>query len=136
MKQEEAEALSLKFIEFLETGTAPDGLFADDVFLDFFLPKWRLQSQTRDDAIEMRRRGHPDQGTVPKWRCDPTPSGFVLEVEERWIDAASKKFHCHELFRMDVGDEGSIKKLSVYCTGDWDEETSAKHKAMVQLIEP
>ena len=45
MNNEEVEALAAKFIEFLETGRAANDLFTDDVFLDFTLPKWRLQAQ-------------------------------------------------------------------------------------------
>lgn len=45
MTQEEALTLAWRFIEFLETGSVPDGLFAPDVFCDFTMPKWRLQAQ-------------------------------------------------------------------------------------------
>ena len=84
MNVDSANELAKRFIVFLETGEAPTGLFADDVFCDFTLPKWRLQAQGRESVVALRREGHPAKGRVPRWRCDPTPSGFVLEVEERW----------------------------------------------------
>ncbi len=40
-----ARELAGKLITFLETGAAPGGLFAPDVFVDFTMPQWRLQSQ-------------------------------------------------------------------------------------------
>jgi hypothetical protein len=71
---------------------------------------------------------------VPRWRFDPTPTGFVLEVEEAW-DAGGEHWTCRELFRADIGDEG-ITQLSVYCTGDWDAARRAEHAAAVTLIRP
>jgi len=135
MKQDEADQLARNFIVFLETGTVPEGLFAEDVFCDFTLPKWRLQAEGKKDVVQMRLGPHPGQGKVPRWRCDPTPSGFVLELEERWTDNDNKKWYCREMFRADVRDD-SIVSLSVYCTGDWDEELEMKHKASVKLIRP
>ncbi|HEY3613052.1 MAG TPA: hypothetical protein VGK92_05075 [Gaiellales bacterium] len=122
------------FIEFLETGDPPDGLFADDLFCDFTMPHWRLQAQGVDDAVALRRHGHPTPGRVPRSRFDATESGFVLEVEERW-EQDGTSWYCRELFRADVAD-GRIASLSVYCTGDWDEQTQRQHAAEVPLLRP
>jgi len=113
MHVEEANAVAMRFIEFLETGKAPNGLFTEDVFLDFTLPLWRLQAQGSGQLIGIRLQGHPAVGKVPRWRCDPTPSGFVLEVEERWNQDGTD-WYCRELFRADVRGE-SISELSAYC---------------------
>jgi hypothetical protein len=129
-----AHALAEKFIGFLETNEVPDGLFAADMFCDFTLPTWRLQASGRADSVAMRLAGHPVQGTVPRWRFDPTPTGFVLEVEEAW-DADGEHWTCREMFRADTGDEG-ITQISVYCTGDWDAARRAEHAAAVTLIRP
>jgi hypothetical protein len=51
-------------IEFLETGTAPEGLFAPDLFLDLSLPQWRLQTATDEEAMAVRVSGHPCAGQV------------------------------------------------------------------------
>ena len=134
MNREEATATAMKFIEFLETGKAPDGLFTDDVFLDFTLPKWRIQAQGAQQVIGVRLQGHPTDGKVPRWRCDPTPTGFVLEVEERWPQDG-KEWYCRELFRADARG-GSITDLSVYCTGDWDRECEEEHRRQVKLLRP
>jgi len=82
----------------------------------------------------MRRAGHPGPGTVPRWRFDPTPTGFVLELDESW-DADREHWTCREMFRADISEEG-ITQLSVYCTGDWDATLRAKHAAAVTLIRP
>ena len=126
--------LATEFIRFLETGTAPDGLFTPDVFCDFTMPQWRLQAQGIEDVIALRKHGHPGPGRVPRSRFDATGTGFVLEVEEQW-EQDGESWYCRELFRADVA-EGSICELSVYCTGDWDTARLARHAASVRLIRP
>lgn len=136
MNKEDAHSLALTFIDFLETNKAADGLFTDDVFLDFTLPLWRIQTKGRDAVIQVRLNGHPidGKGAVPRWRCDPIPTGFLLEVEERW-KYDGKDWYCRELFRADVRNH-SISELSVYCTGDWDAKQVAEHSQAVTLLRP
>ncbi len=38
-------------VTFLETGTAPEGLFSPDVFLDLTMPTWRVQAAGAEDLI-------------------------------------------------------------------------------------
>jgi hypothetical protein len=134
MHAQEAEALASRFVEFLETGSVPAGLFTADVFCDFTLPKWRLQAQGIDEVVALRKAGHPGPGTVPRWRCDATASGFVLEFEESWRQDGTD-WTAREMVRADAPG-GSISEFSVYCTGDWDEEQRSRHKANVRLIRP
>jgi hypothetical protein len=131
---DQATSVAKTFIDFLETGKVKPGLFTEDVFCDFTMPRWRLQAQGLKDVVGLRLHGHPGPGSVPQWRCDPTPSGFVLEVEERWRQDG-KDWYCRELFRADV--RGSaIHSLSVYCTGDWDTAREVEHAAAVKLLRP
>jgi hypothetical protein len=132
MTEQEALALAHRFIEFLETGIVPDGLFTPGVFCDFTMPKWRLQSEGIDGLVALRKAGHPGPGKVPRWRCDATATGFVLEFEERW-EQDGKDWYSRELARADT-EQGAVSTLSVYCTGDWDAEQRAKHSASVKLI--
>lgn len=134
MKQQQALALAHHFIEFLETGEVPDGLFTPDVFCDFTLPKWRLQAAGIDDVVALRKTGHPGPGKIPRWRCDATETGFVLEFEELW-EQDGKEWYSREIARADAP-QGAISALSVYCTGDWDAEHRAKHASSVKLIRP
>jgi hypothetical protein len=127
-------AVAELFLAYLETGEARPGLFAPDVFVDFTMPTWRLQAQGVEDALALRRAGHPAPGSVVRSRFDPTPTGFVLEVEEAWDDGG-EQWYCRELFRADVGPAG-ITELAVYCTGDWSPARVAQHARSVTLIRP
>lgn len=126
--------LAAKFIQFLETGSAPDGLFTPDAFCDFTMPEWRLQAQGAEDIVRLRKGGHPSPGRVPRSRFDATTTGFVLEVEEEW-EQDDEQWYCRELFRADVAD-GAVSQISVYCTGDWDRAQVARHRETVELIRP
>jgi hypothetical protein len=95
--------LAAKFIQFLETGSAPDGLFTPDAFCDFTMPQWRLQTQGAEDIVRLRKGGHTSPGRVPRSRFDATTTGFVLEVEEEW-EQDGEQWYCRELFRADVAD--------------------------------
>src|SRR5436190_18837118 len=115
-------------IAFLESGgEVADGLFRDDVFIDFTAPTWRLQAQGIDGVVGLRQGGHPWPGRVPRSRLDRTEQGFVLEVEETW-EAGGDTWYCRELMRADVVD-GAITEICVYCTGDWDSARGAEHAA-------
>lgn len=129
-----AHELAEKTLVFLETGEVPAGLLAPDVFCDFTMPTWRLQSAGIDGLVALRRAGHAGAGTVPRWRFDPTPTGFILEFEEAW-DADGEHWTAREMLRADISDEGIIQ-MSIYCTGDWDAARRAEHVAAVSLIRP
>ena len=136
MSAEEGTSRELagKFIEFLESQAPPEGLFTPDVFCDFTSPQWRQQAQGIEDAVSIRKAGHPGPSRVPRSRFDATATGFVLEVEEEW-DQDGEQWYCRELFRADVSN-GSISQISVYCTGDWDTQRRADHAKAVQLLRP
>jgi len=134
MSEAEADVLAKKVIELLETGTPPPGLFTADVFCDFTMPRWRLQAQGVANVVALRRTGHPGAGRVTRWRCDPTPRGFVLEFEERW-QADGEEWYAREMLRADV-ETGAVSGLSVYCTGDWDRAREAEHAREVRLLRP
>lgn len=133
MSPAEARAIAKKVVAFLESGTPAGDLFAADVFCDFTMPLWRLQSEGVDGLVALRRRGHPGPGAVTRWRCDSTPNGFVLEFEERWVDAG-QEWTSREMARADVDESGRIRQLSVYCTGDWDAARRARHAVEVALV--
>lgn len=126
-------SVAQRFIAFLETGDAKD-VFAENVFVDFTLPRWRLQAEGIADAIALRRRGHPGPGKVTRSRLDPLSRGFVLELEEEWAQDG-ETWSCREMFRVEVRDD-RIVELSVYCTGDWDSARRAEHAREVRLLRP
>ncbi len=126
--------LARSLVEFLETGTPPDGLYSPDVFCDLTTPHWRQQAEGVDGVVGLRRSSHPGPSTVVRTRLDQTGSGFVLEFEERY-EAQGGQWYARQLVRADIGDEG-ITQLSVYCTGDWDEARQALHRREVSLLRP
>lgn len=130
-----ARSTAVALVAFLETGTPAPGLFTDDVFCDFTMPQWRLQAQGIDEVVALRKAGHPSPGRVPRWRCDVTPTGFVVEFEERW-SAGAEQWYSREMARADLVDAGAISELSVYCTGDWDRARQERHGREVMLIRP
>ncbi len=134
MTEQQASAIAERFIQFLESGNVVDGLFATDVFCDFTSPRWRQQAVGLGPVLELRRRGHPSPGKVPRFRCDPIPTGFVLELEEQWSERG-EEWYCREMFRADVRD-GAITTLCVYCTGDWDSARREEHARQVRLLRP
>lgn len=121
-------------IKYLETGEAPDGLFAPDVFADVTLPHWRLQADDVEGLLAIRRGGHPWPGQVRVQWVEPTDHGFTLEFEERW-ENGGQQWYAREMIRADVV-ESTIVEFVVYCTGDWDEVRQRQHAAVVQLIRP
>ena len=134
MDSQPIDELAGKMIVFLETGTPPEGLFRPDVFCDFSLPQWRVQTQGLEDVVSLRKSGHAGPSTVTRWRVDQIPTGFVLEFEERWQDGGAD-WYARELLRADVTD-GSIAELAVYCTGDWDEQRQHEHARTMHLLRP
>jgi hypothetical protein len=134
MTKQHADAVAARFMRFLETGETDAELFSQDVFCDFTLPRWRLQAEGVGPVLALRRQGHPSPGRVSSFRCDPTPTGFVLELEEQW-EHDGEAWYCREMFRADLSGD-SISLLSVYCTGDWDRSRRAQHAREVRLLRP
>ena len=134
MTTEQATALASEFVRFLETGDVPAALFTSDVLCDFTSPRWRVQAQGVEQTVALRKQGHPGPGKIPRWRCDATPTGFVIEFEEDWHENG-EDWYSREMARADVRDN-AIAALSVYCTGDWDAERRAEHRRAVKLLLP
>ncbi len=127
-----AEHAVQSLVCFLESGAAPEGLFAPDAFADLSLPWWRLQASGPVAVSALRTDSHPDPGSVVVRRVDATARGFVMEFEERW-ESRGQSWYCRELLRADVRD-GQITEMSVYCTGDWDERRQAEHAQAIRLL--
>jgi len=130
----DTSAAVAKLIQFLETGSVPDGLFAPDVFSDLSLPQWRVQASTAAEIAAIRAQSHPWSGKVRVERVEQTGYGFTIEFEERWHDEG-QRWYCREMIRADVADD-RIVELSIYCTGDWDEARQREHAAAVHLVRP
>lgn len=123
-----------QFVRFMETGEVEAGLFTNDVFCDFTMPQWRLQVVGPDQVRAARAAGHPGPSTVVRTRWDAIPGGFLLEFSEQW-HWAGENWYAREMVRADLRGT-SISELAVYCTGDWDSATVARHAKEVSLIRP
>jgi hypothetical protein len=134
MDEDLMQDVCTRLVAYLETGHASPDLFAEDVLCDFTPPLWRVQAQGREGVLAIRQRGHPSPGRVPRWSAQPTPGGFVMELEERWSDDRGD-WYCREAIIARVRDR-AIDRLSVYCTGDWDASRQGLHAQQVKLIEP
>ncbi|WP_371402176.1 hypothetical protein OHA10_30270 [Kribbella sp. NBC_00662] len=130
-----ADASVARLVEWLETGTAPDGTFAADCLTDLSLPHWRLQFDGGAATVAGRRELHPYPGVVRVERVDRTERGFVIAFEERWRHEG-QNWYCREQIAGDVNAAGEITELRVYCTGDWDEAVQARHAAEITLLRP
>jgi hypothetical protein len=128
------DAIAARLRRYLQSGVAPPHLFSDDVFCDFTFPLGRVQAQGLADTLALRRHGHPASGSVPRWRVDATAHGFVMEFEERW-EQGGQQWYCREMLRADLRGD-AICALSVYCTGDWDQQRQASHRAGKTLLRP
>ena len=86
-------------------------------------------------SIAVKTGLHPPAGRTRVEKVLAAAHGYTLKVEERWEDGG-QQWYCREAFLCDLDDEGRITELSVYCTGDWDEATVARHAEAVTLLRP
>ena len=63
-RRPDPNAAVARLIGFLETGTAPDGLFAPDVFADLSLPQWRIQTDAPPTSSPSGPTATPYPGQV------------------------------------------------------------------------
>ena len=123
-------------IRFLETGIAPDGLFAPGrVRGPVAAAVAGPGRDRRSGSLADPGRRSPVPGQVRVERVEPTEHGFTIEFEERW-EHEGQQWYCREMIRADVVDGTAIVELSIYCTGDWDEAKQREHADAVQLIRP
>jgi hypothetical protein len=132
--QGEEARLAAALVRWLETGDPSGRLFAEDVFTDLSLPRWRLQGEGPEETADLRAASHPFPGEVTVRSLDRTSRGFLVELEERW-DAEGQRWYCRELFHCAVSGD-RVTQLSVYCTGDWDEAVQQRHTEQVRLTRP
>lgn len=132
LDRSEVDTLVATFVDWMETGVAPDGLLADDCFADVSLPHWRFQVEGGPAVAASRHESHPFTGRVRVEKVDRTEHGFAIAFEERWEDEG-QQWYCREQMTAEIRD-GQISDLRFYCTGDWDEALQARHAEAVTLL--
>jgi hypothetical protein len=129
-----AERLSARFHEVFRTFEAGEDTFVPDVFFDLNMPEWRFQLQGREAFGAQLARISQGPSRMEVLRTVPTTSGFVTEhVEHEDVDGedhSARRLVLCEVVR------GRIAEVTVYCTGEWDDELRARHAAEAPMIRP
>jgi hypothetical protein len=129
-----AERLCARFHEAFTTFQAGEDAFTPDVFCDLNMPQWRFQVQGRDAFAAQLARINQGPARMEVLRTVPTSSGFVTEhVEHEDVDGEDRS--ARRLVLCEVV-RGRIAEVTVYCTGEWDDELRARHAAEAPMIRP
>jgi hypothetical protein len=133
MDHEQAKKIAERFVGFLET-QEPGELFASDVFADINVPEWRFQMQGPDAILDWLRGEQPNGSRVSSWRSDPTASGVVVELEQRY-DVEGEEISSRNLHRLEVHD-GKVTDWTMYCTGEWSPATRERQAREAPMLKP
>ena len=129
----EAQALSERLADVFRSADVGD-VFTDDVFLDGHPPLWRFQLQGRDQFAAWLSGYSPDGADITVTRAVPTASGFVTEMTGRHQEDGSALTD-RKIVLCEVRG-GRVSEMTIYCSGDWDEELRARHAAEATLLRP
>jgi hypothetical protein len=129
-----AERLSARFHDVFTTFVAGEDAFTPDVFCDLNMPEWRFQLQGRDAFAAQLARISQGPSRMEVLRTVPTTSGFVTEHVEH-EDVGGEDHSARRLVLCEVV-QGRIAEVTVYCTGEWDDELRARHAAEAPMIRP
>lgn len=133
MDDEQAKKIAERFVGFMETQD-PGDLLAAEVFADINVPEWRFQMQGPEAIVEWMRGELPDGSRVPTWRSDPTASGVIVELEQRY-DVDGEEISSRNLHRLEVRD-GKVTEWTMYCTGEWSPATSERQAREAPMFKP
>jgi hypothetical protein len=129
-----AERLSARFHDVFTTFEAGEDTFTPDVFCDLNMPEWRFQLQGRDAFAAQLARINEGPVRMEILRTVPTTSGFVTEHIEHQ-DVGGEDHSARRLVLCEVV-RGRIAEVTVYCTGEWNDELRARHAAEAPMIRP
>jgi ketosteroid isomerase-like protein len=132
-KDADAQRLSEELADVFRTADIGNVL-SEDVFLDGHPPEWRFQLQGRS-AFGAWLKGYSPHGVeTTVVRTVPTASGFVTEFVGRH-DQDGELITDRKIVLCEVRD-GRISEMTIYCSGDWNEELRARHASETTLIRP
>lgn len=115
------------------TGDVGD-LFTPDVFLDGHPPFWRFQLEGLDAFTAWYASFAPHGAPTSVVRTIATETGFVTEFTGRHDDGG-REMTDRKIVLCEVRDE-RISALTIYCSGDWDDELRARHAAEAPILRP
>ena len=129
----ETQELSERLADVFRTADVGE-VFTEDLFLDGHPPFWRFQLEGRDAFADWLRGYSPDGADVTVVRTVPTVVGFVTEmVGEHLEDGAVMTDR--KILLCEVRDR-RIAELTIFCSGDWDDELRTRHAAETTLLRP
>src|SRR5688500_7436788 len=119
----EAQALSERLADVFRTAEVGD-VFTEDLFLDGHPPLWRFQLEGLDVFAAWLKGYSPDGSEITVVRTVPTVSGFVTEMVGEHLEDGAVMTDRKILLCEVRG--GRISELTIYCSGDWDEEVRSR----------
>jgi hypothetical protein len=128
-----AQRLSEALADMFTTGDVGD-LFTPDVFLDGHPPFWRFQLEGLDAFAAWYAGYAPNGAETSVVRTVATETGFVTEVTGRHEDDG-RVMTDRKILLCDVRG-GQISSLTIYCSGDWDDDLRARHAAEAPILRP
>ena len=129
-----AQDLSERLADVFRTADVGDVL-THDVFLDGHPPLWRFQLQGRDVFAAWLQGYSPDGAEITVVRTIPTATGFVTELVGRHHEEQGQEMTDRKIVLCEVS-AGRITELTIYCSGDWDDELRARHASETTLLRP
>lgn len=127
--------LTKKLLAFIEDPNKSEGIFSDDLFCDINVPQWRFQLQGADKYIEWIK-GHWGQGSkLVGQRAYPLDGGFALEFDHEYSNRENEPVYSRNLWLCQT-DGGKISEITLYCPGEWDEDTRRRQAAEAPMIRP
>jgi ketosteroid isomerase-like protein len=129
----EVQELSERLADVFRTASIGD-VFTEDLFLDGHPPLWRFQLAGREVFAAWLQGYSPDGADIRVVRAVPTVSGFVAELVGEHLEDGQVMTD-RKIVLCEVRD-GRIRELTIYCSGDWDEDLRARHAAETTLLRP
>jgi hypothetical protein len=133
LSDEETQELSERLADVFRTAEIGDVL-TEDLFLDGHPPFWRFQLEGRQTFAAWLQGYSPDGADITVVRAVPTVSGFVTEMVGEHLEDGVVMTDRKILLCEVRG--GQISELTIFCSGDWDEELRSRHAAETTLVRP
>jgi hypothetical protein len=133
LSDEETQELSERLADVFRTAEVGD-VFTDDLFLDGHPPFWRFQLAGRDAFAAWLQGYSPDGSQITVVRAVPTATGFVTEMVGEHLEDGTVMTD-RKILLCEVRDR-RICELTIFCSGDWDNDLRSRHAAETTLIRP
>lgn len=107
-------------------------VYAPEALLDANVPTWRFQRQGHEAIVQQFHGWYSGPMPLVGWRERPTGWGAVVELEERQGEREEEVYSRSVHLFVTAGDQ--IAEHVVYCTGVWDADGLAHHRAHAPMI--